>query len=119
MLLNASDKEKIQQIASYFNPMKLNSKRPTAKGVVEVKETPKSTKQDKQGSADKPNKEKKAVDGLGDKKSYRGGGDGDKKEGAPDTSEEDLFNDPYGVLAKLALKATDGKEGGGAGKGPA
>src|SRR5690554_2952393 len=32
-LVNVSDKEKIQQIATYFNPMKLNSKTQTRKGV--------------------------------------------------------------------------------------
>jgi len=43
-LLNVSDKEKIQQIATYFNPLKLNSKRPTVKGVEEETETPKAAK---------------------------------------------------------------------------
>ena len=41
-LLNVSDKEKIQQIATYFNPLKLNSKRPTTKGVEEEQETEKT-----------------------------------------------------------------------------
>ena len=41
-LLNVSDKEKIQQIATYFNPLKLNAKRPTIKGVEDEQDTEKS-----------------------------------------------------------------------------
>lgn len=114
-LLNASDKEKIQQIASYFNPLKLNSKRPTAKGVEEVQDVPKASKKDKAGLSEKQNPVD-SKDGKLEKRGFNSGGDGDKKDGAANKAEEDLFNDPYGVLAKLALKAGEGKEAGGGGK---
>jgi chemotaxis protein MotB len=107
-LLNVSDKEKIQQIATYFNPLKLNSKRPTTKGVEDERETPKA--QASEGPA-QTGTDKSTVD---DKKTHQGavrpGGDGDLEEGVAQKAEEELFNDPYGVLARLALKATNGAE---------
>lgn len=108
-LLNVSDKEKIQQIATYFNPLKLNSKRPTIKGVEDERDTPKSAPASVGPS---PNGiDKSTVD---DKKTHQGaskpGGDGDLAEGAAQKAEEELFNDPYGVLARLALKATNQSE---------
>ena len=36
-LFNAPDKEKIQKIATYFNPIKLNAKKPTSKGIQETR----------------------------------------------------------------------------------
>lgn len=106
-LLNASDKEKIQQIATYFNPMKLNSKRPTTKGVSQEQDVPKAAKNDKEGSAEQQNP-MNSEEGLIDKKGFNKGGSGDRKEGAENASEEELFNDPYGVLARLAAQASDG-----------
>lgn len=103
-LLNVSDKEKIQQIATYFNPLKLNSKQPTIKGVEEERDTPKSAPAS-EGPA-KAGTESSTVD---DKSTHKGatkpGGDGDLAEGAERQAEEELFNDPYGVLARLATKA--------------
>jgi chemotaxis protein MotB len=109
-LLNVSDKEKIQQIATYFNPLKLNSKRETTKGVVDEQDTdkPKSPKID--GPEDHA-PDKSDVNG---KEKHQGankpGGDGELKEGVAQKAEEELFNDPYGVLARLALKASDDSE---------
>jgi len=106
-LLNVSDKEKIQQIATYFNPLKLNAKRPTIKGVEDERETPKSAPAS-EGPAP-TGIDKSTVD---DKSTHQGaskpGGDGDLEEGVAKKAEEELFNDPYGVLARLALKASDG-----------
>ena len=34
-------------------------------------------------------------------------GDGKAKKGDPKKAEEELFNDPYGVLARMALKAME------------
>jgi chemotaxis protein MotB len=115
-LLNVSDKEKIQKIATYFNPMKLNAKKPTSKGVEEVQDIPKSaagdTAENAQGGT--------AVEGDEGKKGNVGakkkGGDGDDVEGRAERAEEELFNDPYGVLARLALKASQGNEQAGGGK---
>lgn len=99
-LLNVSDKEKIQQIATYFNPLKLNSKRPTVKGMQEEQETPKAAPSEK--AADDEAK-LSAVDETKKKKGgSASGGDGERPEGSAQQSEEELFNDPYGVLARLA-----------------
>jgi chemotaxis protein MotB len=108
-LLNVSDKEKIQQIATYFNPLKLNSKRPTTKGVeneVEVEKSAPATV----GPADKGAN----ISTVDDKDKMQGaskpGGDGELVDGVAHKAEEELFNDPYGVLARLALKAADDQE---------
>ena len=105
-LLNVSDKEKIQQIATYFNPLKLNSKRPTTKGMEEEQEVSKSAPPTVGPSDYGPN-----ISDVDDKKKRQGaskpGGDGELKEGVAHKAEEELFNDPYGVLARLALKATE------------
>lgn len=102
-LLNVSDKEKIQQIATYFNPLKLNSKRPTVKGIQEEQEAPKAAPSD--DAADNEAK-LSAVEGAHKKKGgIASGGDGERPEGSAQQSEEELFNDPYGVLARLAATA--------------
>lgn len=102
-LLNVSDKEKIQQIATYFNPLKLNSKRPTVKGIQEEQEAPKAAPSD--DAADNEDK-LSAVEGAQKKKGgASSGGDGVRPEGSAQQSEEELFNDPYGVLARLAATA--------------
>lgn len=102
-LLNVSDKEKIQQIATYFNPLKLNAKRPTTKGV-EDQEAPKSSESDQIKSNGVP-ADSKIDDKVMRKESSKPGGDGDLAEGAERIAEEELFNDPYGVLARIAAKA--------------
>lgn len=101
-LLNVSDKEKIQQIATYFNPLKLNAKRPTTKGV-EDQETPKAAP----STAGREDKSAHTTvdDETTHKAAAKPGGDGDLEEGAEHVAEEELFNDPYGVLARLATKA--------------
>lgn len=108
-LLNVSDKEKIQQIATYFNPLKLNAKRPTTKGIED--------EQEEQKSAPKtvgPKLQGANVSTVDDKKTHHGaskpGGDGDLEEGVATKAEEELFNDPYGVLARLALQASNESE---------
>jgi chemotaxis protein MotB len=105
-LLNVSDKEKIQQIATYFNPLKLNSKRPTTKGVENEQEQEKSAPK-----SEGPAKQGTDVSTVDDKKNtHQGaskpGGDGELEEGVAHKAEEELFNDPYGVLARLSLQAS-------------
>ena len=106
-LLNVSDKEKIQQIATYFNPMKLNSKIPTRKGVQEENDAamsaPATEGPAKQGATESD------VEGADTQPGgHKRGGDGTLEEGDPRKSEEELFNDPYGVLARLAQQASQG-----------
>lgn len=106
-LLNVSDKEKIQQIATYFNPMKLNSKIPTRKGVQEERDAALSAPSSV-GPADS-GAHKSEVDDDGKRQgAHRSGGDGELAEGDPQKSEEELFNDPYGVLSRIAQQAIAG-----------
>ena len=110
-LLNVSDKEKIQQIATYFNPMKLNSKIPTRKGVEEERDAamsaPSSVGPATQGANISDVEDERTRQGA-----HRAGGDGVLQEGDPQRSEEELFNDPYGVLARLAQQAASESEDG-------
>lgn len=99
-LLNISDKEKITKIATYFNPTKLSEKTPSVKGVHEPMEQETSKKADSKDymppvEEPKDHKAKMEVER----------GDGKEKKGDQKKAEEELFNDPYGVLAKMALKA--------------
>ncbi|MCC7251466.1 MotB family protein [Hyphomicrobium sp.] len=103
-LLNVSDKEKIQQIATYFNPLKLNSKRPTVKGMEDERDPPKSAPAT-EGPADRGAHENTVDDKNKRQAASKPGGDGDLPEGDAHMAEEELFNDPYGVLARLAMKA--------------
>ena len=103
-LLNVSDKEKIQQIATYFNPLKLNSKQPTVKGVEEEQDVPKSAPPT-EGPADR-GADVSTLDGKNKRQAAsKPGGDGELEDGVALQAEEDLFNDPYGVLARLAMRA--------------
>jgi chemotaxis protein MotB len=115
-LLSATDKEKIQKIATYFNPIKLNSKKPTSKGIEEEQDIPKSaagdTSENAEGGTDTEGDEGK----KGNVGARRKGGDGEEAEGRANRAEEELFNDPYGVLARLALKANEGEQQSGGGK---
>jgi len=108
-LLNVSDKEKIQQIATYFNPLKLNSKRPTIRGIEEERDNDQAAP-DTEGPSDRG----ADVSSVDQKKkrqlSHKPGGDGEQEDGVAQKAEEELFNDPYGVLARLALKADSEKE---------
>jgi chemotaxis protein MotB len=115
-LLNVSDKEKIQKIATYFNPMKLNAKKPTTKGIEEVQDIPKSAAGDTSDNADGGSDSEGDEGKKGNIGAKKKGGDGDDVEGQAERAEEELFNDPYGVLARLALKASPGDQQAGGGK---
>lgn len=105
-LLNVSDKEKIQQIATYFNPLKMNSKQPTIKGVEEERDVPKSAPP-AVGPADRGADVSTVEDENKGQGASKPGGDGDLAEGVALKAEEELFNDPYGVLSRLATEAQD------------
>lgn len=102
-LVNVSDKEKIQQIATYFNPLKLNAKRPTSKGV-EEEELPRAAPS--AAGPESPTAQGAQPHRMSRNASADPGGDGDLEEGAERIAEEELFNDPYGVLARLASEAS-------------
>ncbi len=104
-LLNISDKEKITKIATYFNPTKLSDKTPSVKGVHE----PQEEQGDVEGADSKEYRCRLSTEPKEDHKAKleEDKGDGKAKKGDPKKAEEELFNDPYGVLARMALKAME------------
>jgi len=107
-LLNSSDKKTITQVATYFNPLRLSDKATTDRGVhdMTVEQTtsvdPASPKG--QGATDKqpegkPDDKKHPTEAAG------GRATPDSNKQPRRFSDEEMFSDPYGVLAKLALQA--------------
>jgi chemotaxis protein MotB len=92
-LINATDKQTLTQVATYFNPMRLTDKVPMARGL-------------HQPESGAPTSES----ATGGPKPQTGSAKGDNKgetkgEGSKATqSEEMLFRDPYAALSKLAAK---------------
>jgi chemotaxis protein MotB len=90
-LVNSASKEKIIQLASYFNPVKLSDRTPPSKAV-----------HDPQKSA--PEEENTAAEEVATKdKNNRKPG---QKSATPQRHEEEnLFRNPFGVLTQLASQA--------------
>jgi chemotaxis protein MotB len=91
-LVNSASKEKIIQIANYFNPVKLSDRAPPTKG---VRETQESGPEDENTPQEKKSKEK-------EKESTK---PGQKPATPPKHEEETLFRNPFGVLTQLASQA--------------
>jgi chemotaxis protein MotB len=104
-LLSVSDKEKTKGVANYFNPSVMSDKKPPKRGIHEPV-------LDEKKGGDPESKEKAEEKSKSDhaEKKVKAAGDGDKEKGDPVKAEEELFNDPYGVLARLALKAINAGE---------
>jgi chemotaxis protein MotB len=101
-LLSVSDKEKTKGVANYFNPTHTSAKTPMKKGIHEPEQRdeqkggdPLSKEKNKDAKSEPEHKEKKV----------KPAGEGEEIKGDVVKAEEELFNDPYGVLAKLAMKA--------------
>lgn len=88
-LINSSSKEKITQLASYFNPVKLNDRAPSAK---KVGDNQKSGNDEETLASGKPDKkpDKPATNPANAQKQ---------------AEEETLFKNPFGVLTQLASQA--------------
>ncbi|MEM7747686.1 MAG: OmpA family protein, partial [Pseudomonadota bacterium] len=97
------------QVASYFNPLRLSDTITSPKGLKALQPGEQSRKglQDPKKAKENDNteKSKKADSSQGDL-----GNQGQDKSKA-DISAEELFSDPYGVLAKLASQAKSSKSG--------
>jgi chemotaxis protein MotB len=129
-LINSTDQKVLTQVANYFNPMRLTDSAPHSRGLhtVESGEQGKPGKQNSSGDpkekehSKEKNKEKprdKAQDKAQDKAKEKGKdkagattGDGkeDSQAGTPAKArftEQALFSDPYGVLARIAADAPD------------
>jgi chemotaxis protein MotB len=96
-LINSASKEKIIQIANYFNPVKLSDRTPPTKG---VQETPKSGPDKESATPEKNTKEK-------DKEKEKENKQPGQKPATPPKHEEEeaLFRNPFGVLTQIALQA--------------
>jgi chemotaxis protein MotB len=104
-LINAANEKTKAQVASYFNPVKLTDTSTSKKGLNEpTKNTPtEATKEKSAGSGEtKSQAEKEAADTQALKAAH---------------AEEQLFKNPYGVLAQLAGQSVGGAPSGHAAKG--
>jgi chemotaxis protein MotB len=93
-LINATDKKVITQVANYFNPLRLTDKVPTEKGVHDIELSARGKENAQGNSKDRDGKAK---------------GDYAAEAGKPRYTEDMLFQDPYGILSKLAVEAADEK----------
>lgn len=96
-LINAANEQTKVALASYFNPIKLIDRNANRKGIDDIGQGPEtSAASETDANTDKPNASRRALSGP------------TKAENASDTAEverhsdENLFADPYAVLAEIA-----------------
>ena len=110
-LLNSSDKKTITQVATYFNPLRLTDKTTSERGVHDMSADPADKKDaDEQKNPNAKGQTDKKPDAKEHPKqnpteAAGGRATPDSQDKSRRFSEEELFSDPYGVLAKLALQA--------------
>ncbi|MBS0244117.1 MAG: hypothetical protein JSS20_18250, partial [Proteobacteria bacterium] len=93
-LINSTDKKTVTQIASYFNPLKLNDRQSSEKGV----QDPTPTLGHKSERAKKTDKKPEKAEGTGA---------APKNDATqPAVSDQELLRDPYEAIAKIARDAT-------------
>lgn len=94
-LVNAANKKTLQQVATYFNPTRMSDQITREKGVHELA-----------GSLE-------SSDGAErDKKQGKAGGTSSSDDSKQlDVDEQSTFKDPYGLLSKIASKATTFRRG--------
>lgn len=97
-LVNAANKKTLQQVATYFNPMRMSDQITSEKGLNDL------------SGQDKPS------EGKGLKKTEDKEGSEEKKEEKPNpkisnVDEQGIFRDPYGLLAELSKKAATFRRG--------
>jgi chemotaxis protein MotB len=109
-LINAANEKTRAQVASYFNPVKLTDTATSKKGLNEpVKTSPAEDAKEKSTPIDEKNSQ------TGQAKPEK-----EQKERQPEQgkfTEEQLFKNPYGVLAQLAGQAIEGAPAGHSEKG--
>jgi chemotaxis protein MotB len=92
-LVNSTDEKTQAQIASYFNPIELSDKTTNERGVQDKNQAGSGT----EGTSD-PKQSGNTKDNTAPRNSLG-------RSGNSETSDEELFSDPYDVLAKIAAKA--------------
>ncbi len=90
-LINSTDEQTLAQVASYFSPIRLTDRTVTTRGVADP---------EKGGSG------KETVEREPKKREGRGFSEPKTEPGERRFAEEELFAEPYDVLAKLAVRAT-------------
>ncbi|MBX9592189.1 MAG: MotB family protein [Hyphomonadaceae bacterium] len=121
-LINSTDKRVLTQVANYFNPMRLTDSTPHSRGINSI-ESGEQGKEGKQTSVGDPKDKfhgKEKTQGKGADRSpapkAESKEDPSTEYTPPRFTEQALFNDPYGVLARIATQAptdaapTAGKE---------
>jgi len=120
-LVNASNEQTRVALASYFNPIKLVDRETTRKGIDDVGKGPQSvsTTMRVDANTDRPHGARRALSGPADNETASNNSD------VAQHSDENLFADPYAVLAEIAadtghLQNLSAKgDGGAADAGPA
>jgi chemotaxis protein MotB len=105
-LINASDKQTLTQVATYFNPLRLTDKVALSKGMHE--EDPVTQSSGNPEQAVEPTKDSRENGPATSKQQAGKAASHARADGAkPRYTEEVLFRDPYGVLSKLAKEASE------------
>jgi chemotaxis protein MotB len=99
-LINSASKEKIIQLANYFNPVKLSDRSPSAKGVRESQKSGQEVEKAPQEPAEKSEKESAKESAKDNAKQSA-----KSSTAARHADEENLFRNPFGVLTQLASEA--------------
>lgn len=107
-LINATDEQVLNQVATYFNPMKLPDVRKAEKGLQTSDggggQAGKPAEQEEHGKQNPGNTAPQSNEPAEEKK--KGKGEQQSRNESPHkAADEALFTDPYGVLSKLASQA--------------
>ncbi|HEY5828771.1 MAG: MotB family protein [Hyphomicrobiaceae bacterium] len=95
-LINSTDKKTLTQVATYFNPLRLTDKAPSARGLQQAEAGVQAQDQLSGAPKQQPGIAKSET-------TTQGKGEGSK----PTFADEALFRDPQGMLARLATQAEE------------
>lgn len=102
-LINSSSKEKITQLANYFNPVKLSDKAPPARA---VRDEEAGAARAEKAAPKKAEKSEKQTEAKSEKAEQKPEKTAKKSESAQHQNEDEaLFHNPFGVLTQLASEA--------------
>ena len=111
-LINSTDQKVLTQVANYFNPMRLTDNTPHERGVKDIesgdqgkagKESMPVAAKEKNKAKQKPKETKETTAPAGE--STQEGKETTGPPGKARYTEQALFSDPYGVLARIAADA--------------
>jgi chemotaxis protein MotB len=112
-LINSTDQRVLTQVANYFNPMRLTDNTPHERGLqnIEAGEQGKQGKESAPAEVKEKHKSKEKAPRRASEKAPPSADQAKEKEqvsaaGKARYSEQALFSDPYGVLARIASQTT-------------